>query len=382
MQAADVSHTMQHFSTFTKWNSHLYHEVLAAYQCRTQASSSSSNTSNNDNTSSSSTVASSHPKENWYSSQIGFFDHYIIPLAERLDSCGVFSDTHKFVPFAVRNKELWIEHGRECTRVMVKEAELMVLPRPMPITPAVAVDDDEEEEDCAAVDESQNIIDQNDDNSVNNEDGEMDSQDSNSAIIPKEMKRENSFDSMEPNLDEIDFVDDSIADLPEEEEDDTDDVLSVPGSVDTSSRVSFAAGSIASSRRGSLADKSIAKWSHRSSSLVDQDVDTSVDAVIPNILVQQVVDSLSEGVMSQSSPSSSRPHEEQQLQTDALRESIARYQSNGSIRRHRGALLFVDISGFTTLSQNYPVEDFKTFINGKCLITSYPSPAHTRHLNH
>eukprot|EP00956_Cyclotella_meneghiniana_P006279 scaffold8233_cov46-Cyclotella_meneghiniana.AAC.1 len=46
-----------------------------------------------------------------------------------------------------------------------------------------------------------------------------------------------------------------------------------------------------------------------------------------------------------------------------LKEAISNYQSNGSIQRHRGALLFVDISGFTTLSQNYPVEDFKTFIN-------------------
>ena len=42
---------------------------------------------------------------------------------------------------------------------------------------------------------------------------------------------------------------------------------------------------------------------------------------------------------------------------------MTRYSSAGSIRRHRGALLFVDISGFTKLSQNYPVEDFKTFIN-------------------
>eukprot|EP00957_Ditylum_brightwellii_P117695 8977766-Ditylum_brightwellii.AAC.1 len=45
-------------------------------------------------------------------------------------------------------------------------------------------------------------------------------------------------------------------------------------------------------------------------------------------------------------------------------DSIAQYRNNGSIRRYVGSLLFVDISGFTILSQNYPVEDFRKFING------------------
>jgi hypothetical protein len=42
---------------------------------------------------------------------------------------------------------------------------------------------------------------------------------------------------------------------------------------------------------------------------------------------------------------------------------MADYQSAGFIQRHRGALLFVDISGFTELSQKFNVEDFKNFIN-------------------
>jgi hypothetical protein len=71
------------------------------------------------------------------------------------------------------------------------------------------------------------------------------------------------------------------------------------------------------------------------------------------MLVKQLVDSLE-------NECDLAPREQQM---SALREAVSKYQSNGSIRRHRGALLFVDISGFTNLAQNYPVEDFKTFIN-------------------
>ena len=278
MQAADVSHTMQHFATFTKWNSHLYHEVLAAYQCDRVT----------DN-------MASHPKENWYHSQIGFFDHYIIPLAERLDSCGAFicgEDDHKFASFALMNKEQWIKEGEEFTRLMVMEAERMELLNPMPITPATAV-------------EEEAILD--------------------SAPYSRgQMKHENSFDSSLNVKDEMD-AEMAISELPE------DDMLSVPGSVDTSSRVSFAA-SVASSRMSSIAAGSMAKWSHRSS-FSDNDVDSSVDAIIPNILVQQVCNSLKADV--QSLPTD--------IQANALRDSISRYQSNGSIQRHRGALLFVSL---------------------------------------
>ena len=30
------------------------------------------------------------PSVNWYKSEIGFFDFYIIPLAKKLKECGVF----------------------------------------------------------------------------------------------------------------------------------------------------------------------------------------------------------------------------------------------------------------------------------------------------
>ena len=148
MQAADVSHTMQHFTTFNKWNTHLYHEVLAAYHCKLkqqqqQQHDTVGGTTQKEGSTSSSTQQHTppppppinHPKTNWYESQIGFFDHYVIPLAQRLDACGVFAPQDCiFSAGAIANKERWILEGRECTRRMVEEAEGMELKPPVRVT--------------------------------------------------------------------------------------------------------------------------------------------------------------------------------------------------------------------------------------------------------
>lgn len=34
--------------------------------------------------------AESDPSENWYQGELNFFDFYIIPLARKLNDCGVF----------------------------------------------------------------------------------------------------------------------------------------------------------------------------------------------------------------------------------------------------------------------------------------------------
>mmetsp|Transcript_5910 Transcript_5910/g.13459 ORF Transcript_5910/g.13459 Transcript_5910/m.13459 type:complete len:2439 (+) Transcript_5910:2-7318(+) len=314
MQAADVSHTIQHFSTFVKWNVHLYHEVLAAYECgRTLAHLEQKKNKANNNASSPEIL---HPKESWYESQIGFYDHYIIPLAERLDACGAFSKEHKFAPLAVRNKEQWIEEGRECTRLMVKEAENMTLAPPMPVAPGVTPGD---------------LM-------VN-----LSSQKGRDKDGDRAHRRSSSIDTDYSNV--------PVA------EEDMDD-MSIPKSVETTSRVSFAdaASMGSSSRMSSQAAESMAKWG-RSASVSNlsrgDNVDSSVNALVPRILVKQIVDSMQMDVDSVSP----------EMQMNALRGAVSKYQSAGSIRRHHGALLFVDISGFTNLSQNYPVEDFKTFIN-------------------
>lgn len=297
IQAADVSHTMQHFSTFAKWNTHLYHEVLAAYNCGRMyqdkreegggtAAASAKNTP---------LPGLSHPKENWYESQIGFFDHYVIPLAERLDACGVFFGEQTFAQLAARNKEQWIEVGRECTALMVAEAERMELPPPIP------------------------------------------------PIYDHSEKMETMAESGW-KLNKI-VVDSSVSTT-----EDT-DVMSSQTSVETSSRVSYTEGVSHSSR--SWRSRSTTKWRRSSTSSFSCDVDSSINAFVPHICVKQLIDSF------QSNISSQPPN----LRKYALRSALTEYQSAGFIQRQRGVLLFVDISGFTELSQRFNIEDFKNFIN-------------------
>merc|ERR1712232_1303037 len=63
IQASDVAHTMQHWHIYVKWNERLYAEMYKAYvEGR----------------------ADTDPTDNWYKGEIGFFDYYVIPLAEKL----------------------------------------------------------------------------------------------------------------------------------------------------------------------------------------------------------------------------------------------------------------------------------------------------------
>mmetsp|Transcript_4303 Transcript_4303/g.6181 ORF Transcript_4303/g.6181 Transcript_4303/m.6181 type:complete len:734 (-) Transcript_4303:1040-3241(-) len=104
MQVADVSHTMQKFETFLKWNQRLYRERLAAYERRDDANI-------------------SHPSDNWYASELGFFDFYIIPLAERLDTSGAFgSNVVNLAEKAKNNRARWLEEGKAITQKMIASA--------------------------------------------------------------------------------------------------------------------------------------------------------------------------------------------------------------------------------------------------------------------
>ena len=91
--ASDIAHTMQHWLTFVKWNERLYKELWAAYRAGR---------------------AEDDPTIGWYEGQIGFYDGYIIPLATKLKECGVFGTAgDEYLGNALRNKQEWIEKGRE-----------------------------------------------------------------------------------------------------------------------------------------------------------------------------------------------------------------------------------------------------------------------------
>lgn len=93
IQASDVSHTMQHWHVYTKWNELFFYEMYLAYNCGRLAKD---------------------PSENWYESEIGFFDFYVIPLAKKLNTCGVFGVSYyEYLGYAQKNRNEWESKGKE-----------------------------------------------------------------------------------------------------------------------------------------------------------------------------------------------------------------------------------------------------------------------------
>eukprot|EP00980_Cylindrotheca_fusiformis_P018549 scaffold6142_cov116-Cylindrotheca_fusiformis.AAC.6 len=92
IQASDVSHTMQHWHIFKDWNEKFFLECYGAYKLGR---------------------ADSDPSASWYEGEIGFFDFYVIPLAKKLDRCGVFGvSSDEYLNYAEANREEWVREGR------------------------------------------------------------------------------------------------------------------------------------------------------------------------------------------------------------------------------------------------------------------------------
>lgn len=101
IQASDVAHTMQHWHVYRNWNESLFMEMSHAYdQGRSDK----------------------NPADFWYQGEIGFFDYYIIPLAKKLQSCGVFGvSSDEYLTYAVRNREEWVRRGQEVVGELVEK---------------------------------------------------------------------------------------------------------------------------------------------------------------------------------------------------------------------------------------------------------------------
>jgi len=96
MQASDVSHTMQHWVVFQKWNERLFNEMYHAFV---------DGRSERD------------PSEGWYKGELGFFDYYIIPLAKKLETCGVFGvSSHEYLSYAQANRREWEDKGEQLVK--------------------------------------------------------------------------------------------------------------------------------------------------------------------------------------------------------------------------------------------------------------------------
>ena len=105
IQASDVSHTMQHWHVFRKWNECLFFEMYQAYK---------------------EGRSKKNPLDFWYEGEIGFFDFYIIPLAKKLESCGVFGvSSHEYLDYAKRNRAEWELKGRAVVEELREKVESM-----------------------------------------------------------------------------------------------------------------------------------------------------------------------------------------------------------------------------------------------------------------
>ena len=103
IQASDVSHTMQYWSVYKKWNERLFMEMYQAFK---------DGRSDKD------------PSEFWYKGEIGFFDYYIIPLSKKLKDCGVFGvSSDEYYNYAVQNRNEWEKCGMDAVAGYIEKYE-------------------------------------------------------------------------------------------------------------------------------------------------------------------------------------------------------------------------------------------------------------------
>eukprot|EP00980_Cylindrotheca_fusiformis_P008567 scaffold1820_cov129-Cylindrotheca_fusiformis.AAC.8 len=119
IQASDVSHTMQHWHIYKKWNERFFMECYGAFK---------------------EGRADSDPSKNWYKGEIGFFDYYVIPLARKLGSCGVFGvSSHEYLNYAMANREEWVREGEALVQQYLSKFKEQNVHLKSPVDPLVVV---------------------------------------------------------------------------------------------------------------------------------------------------------------------------------------------------------------------------------------------------
>ena len=105
IQASDISHTMQHWHIYRKWNELFYCECYDAFV---------KGRSNVD------------PTDTWYQGELDFYDYYIIPLAKKLKECGVFGvSSIEYLQYAMSNRSEWQSRGKEIVAEMKERVKTM-----------------------------------------------------------------------------------------------------------------------------------------------------------------------------------------------------------------------------------------------------------------
>jgi 3'5'-cyclic nucleotide phosphodiesterase len=105
IQVADVAPTMQHWSIWRRWNQKLFEEMYAGYM---------------------NGRASFDPTAIWLRGELAFFDYFVIPLAQKIDDCGVFGPAgDQYLEYAMANRDGWEQHGEEELREMIEAARMI-----------------------------------------------------------------------------------------------------------------------------------------------------------------------------------------------------------------------------------------------------------------
>ena len=82
---------MQHWHIYQEWNRRLFNEMYKAYVDGR---------------------AEKDPSLGWYDGELWFFDNYIIPLAKKLKTCGVFGvSCDELLDYATDNRAEWATKG-------------------------------------------------------------------------------------------------------------------------------------------------------------------------------------------------------------------------------------------------------------------------------
>jgi class 3 adenylate cyclase len=104
IQASDVSHCMQHWHTYQRFNARLFEERYLAYR--------------------KGVAGENPPWVGWYKGEIWFFDNYILPLARKLKECGVFGVSYdEFLNYAQENRMEWEREGNEIVQALRQKME-------------------------------------------------------------------------------------------------------------------------------------------------------------------------------------------------------------------------------------------------------------------
>ena len=104
IQASDVSHTMQHWHVYLRFTELLFKERFLAWK---------------------NGRAHSDPSVGWVESELGFFDFYVIPLAEKLNHAGVFGAAGiQYLDFARENRKELARKGEQLVREFRDQSEM------------------------------------------------------------------------------------------------------------------------------------------------------------------------------------------------------------------------------------------------------------------